>query len=140
MNEFKALTNLANGPIIFTYYAKSELSISTLQYGKSKIYKNVFIYKKPETSQKVRQFLWRFYIQKFRHFALRNFSLNFWNWRRGGGHSYMQKQCTLYHIVYAKNNALCVTFLYTKAWYFALHFYLQKTMHFVLRFISKVIV
>ena len=32
MNEFEALTNLANGPIIFTYYAEKELSISTLQY------------------------------------------------------------------------------------------------------------
>ena len=32
MNEFEALTNLANGPIIFTHYAESELSISTLQY------------------------------------------------------------------------------------------------------------
>ena len=34
MNEFEALTNLANGPIIFTYYSESELSTSTLQYEK----------------------------------------------------------------------------------------------------------
>ena len=31
LNEFEALTNLANGPIIFTYYAESDLSTSTLQ-------------------------------------------------------------------------------------------------------------
>ena len=33
MNEFEALTNLGNGPIIFTYYSERELSTSTLQYG-----------------------------------------------------------------------------------------------------------
>ena len=32
LNEFEALTNLANGQIIFTYYAESELSISTIHY------------------------------------------------------------------------------------------------------------
>ena len=32
LNGFKAMTNLANGTIIFTYYAESELSTSTLQY------------------------------------------------------------------------------------------------------------
>ena len=32
MNEFEALTNSANGPIVFTYYAESELPRSTGQY------------------------------------------------------------------------------------------------------------
>ena len=32
LNEIESLTNLANGPIIFTYYAEKELSISTIQY------------------------------------------------------------------------------------------------------------
>ena len=32
LNEFEALANLANGPIINTYYAESELSYSTIQY------------------------------------------------------------------------------------------------------------
>ena len=32
LNKFEPLMNLANGPIIFTYYAESELSISTTQY------------------------------------------------------------------------------------------------------------
>ena len=35
LNEFEDLTNLANGPIIFTYYAESELSRSTIQHIKS---------------------------------------------------------------------------------------------------------
>ena len=30
LNEFEALTDLANGPIILTYYAEKELSISTI--------------------------------------------------------------------------------------------------------------
>ena len=31
LNEFEALANLANGPIIFTDYAESEISTSTIQ-------------------------------------------------------------------------------------------------------------
>ena len=32
LNEFEAVTNLDNGPIIFTYYAQSELLRSSLHY------------------------------------------------------------------------------------------------------------
>ena len=32
LKEFEAVTNSANGPIIFTYYAESALSRSSLQY------------------------------------------------------------------------------------------------------------
>ena len=32
MSEFEALTYLANGPIIFMYYAESEISTSTIKY------------------------------------------------------------------------------------------------------------
>ena len=32
LNEFEALTNLANGPIIFTCYSESDPYTSTLQY------------------------------------------------------------------------------------------------------------
>ena len=39
--------------------------------------RDVFIHKKLDTSQKARQFAIRFYIQKSRTFALRDFSLNF---------------------------------------------------------------
>ena len=41
MNEFEAVTNLANGPIIFTYYAEKELSISTIQQAKKVISKDI---------------------------------------------------------------------------------------------------
>ena len=97
----------------------------------------VFRYKKPDTSQKVRSetiCITFFNIQKALHFALRNFSCNFWNWRKGGifinktmhfsFNIYIKKQCTfcyvfvykkpdtLLHIFIVKNNSLCVTFLY----------------------------
>ena len=54
-----------------------------------------------------------FYIQKYGHFALPDFSWNFWNWWKGGGYFYMKKK------------------------HFALSFYMQKTMHFSLRFYSQ---
>ena len=40
---------------------------------KAKNLRNVFIYKKPDTFKKARQFTLRFYIQKARQFTLRNF-------------------------------------------------------------------
>ena len=43
------------------------------------------------------------YIQKSWHFVLRNFSWNFWYWRKGGGGIFINK-----------NNALCVQILYAK--------------------------
>ena len=81
------------------------------------------------------------YIQKSWHFAFRDvliyknsgtfvwrdFSLIFWNLRRGGT------------FIYKKNHVLCVTFLYWKTmhfalgWQYALHFNIQKTIHFSLR-------
>ena len=96
----------------------------------------VFMYKNPKTSQKTRQLALRFYVQKCGHFALRNFSLNFWNCLKGRGHFYMQKTIhfalhlytqkkytfrnvftykSVTHYVaflYAKNNSICVKFLY----------------------------
>ena len=43
-----------------------------------------FIWKNPHTSQKERQFALRFTYRYAKNFALRNFSLNIWNWWRGG--------------------------------------------------------
>ena len=40
---------------------------------KAKKMRNVFIYKKPDTFQKARQFPLRFYIQKAIHLTLRDF-------------------------------------------------------------------
>ena len=62
------------------------------------VLRDVFIYKKFDTSQKARQFAIRFYIQKFGTFALHDFSLNFWNLRRGWDIYVLKKQCTLCEI------------------------------------------
>ena len=43
-----------------------------------------FYIQKSRHFAKALQYALRFLIQKFWHFALRDFSLNFWNWRRGG--------------------------------------------------------
>ena len=65
---------------------------------KAKKLRNDFIYKKPETFQKARQFPLRFYIQKAIHLTLRDFQENF---ELG---------------IYIKNHDTLpyVTFLYTK--------------------------
>ena len=44
---------------------------------KQKKLRNVFIFKKPHTFQKARQFPLRFYIQKAVHLTLRDFHENF---------------------------------------------------------------
>ena len=56
------------------------------------IAKRLYTYKNPDTSQKSRQFLLRCYIQKARHFTLRDFPWKFWSW-----------------YLYTKNMTLCVT-------------------------------
>ena len=53
--------------------AISERQRALFVYPKSKKMRNFFIYKNPDTFQKGRQFALRFYIQKARHFTLRNF-------------------------------------------------------------------
>ena len=91
---------------------------------KAKELRNFFIYKKPDTFQKARQFPSRFYIQKAIHFTLRDFSWNFWSWH-----------------LYTKSMTLCVTwrFYIKKARYFAKSktvcdtFYIQKSGTFALR-------
>ena len=75
---------------------------------------DVFIYKNTDTSQKARKFSSRFYIQKYRDCALRNFSLDFWNCRRGEGAFLYAKKITLHYIFICKNDSFCITFLYTK--------------------------
>ena len=59
---------------------------------------DVFTFKNPDTSQKSSQIALCFYIQKSTHFALGDFSLYFWNWRRGEA------------FFYAKNTALSSKF------------------------------
>ena len=74
-----------------------------------------------------------FYIEKSWHFALRYFSWDFWNWRRGeGAFLYTKNNTFCVKFLYDKNNALSVMCLYTKSRHFASHFYVLKKMHFVL--------
>ena len=83
---------------------------------------------------KIKTICLTFLYTKSGHFPSRNFSLNFWNYRRGGEGGYIKKNSICVTFLYAKNSALCVTCYIKKAWHLALHFYTQKTMYFVLRF------
>ena len=133
MNEFEAVTNLANGPIIFTYDDESEASRSSLQYEwklrwlpspkdnahvyihKKKKMRNVFIYKKPDTFQKARQSPLRLYT-KSHTLDVMGFSWNFWSW-----HLYTKSMtlCVTWSLYiqkarhFAKSKTMCDTFLYT---------------------------
>ena len=77
--------------------------------------RHVFIYKNLDIPQKARKFAIRFYIQKSGTFALRDFSLNFWNLRRGGTFVDWKNNILCVAFLYLKNNALCVTLLYRKS-------------------------
>ena len=96
--------------------------------------RDVFIYKKPDTSPTARHFALRFYIRKLGHFALLDFSLTFWNWRRGEDIFILKKNALCVEFLYPKDNTLYVILFIQKALRFALHFYTQKTMHFALWF------
>ena len=118
---------------------------------KTKKLRNVFIYKNSDTFQKSRQFVSRFYIQKVRHFTLRDFSWECWNW-----HLYT-KSMTLFVMwrfiytkiqtlkkirqfalcLYAKIQTLCVSQFFIEFLKLADGGgggYMQKTNHFVLHF------
>ena len=75
---------------------------------------DVFMYKNQDTFQKARQFALRFYKQKLGNFALRNFSLNFWNLQKGADF-FFWKNALCGTFLCIQNNALSVTFLYTKS-------------------------
>ena len=75
------------------------------------------------------------YIHTARHFTLLDFSWSFWNWRRGEIFLYAKntalcvtflyaKKCTLSYVLYSKILTLYVTFLYSKIMHFALRFYI----------------
>ena len=133
-------------------YWKLSYPIQPDSIHKAKTIVKYFIYKKPDTLQKARQFLLRFYIQKSWRFTLRNLSWKLWSWRLYTKSMtlcvtrrfYIQKSG---HLV--KNKTICVTFLYTKIRTLCVtrffieflklmegvgHFYLQKTTHFALSF------
>ena len=56
-----------------TMTAITERQRACLYTQKAKKLRNIFIYKKPDTFQKARQFPLRFYIQKAIHLTLRDF-------------------------------------------------------------------
>ena len=80
---------------------------------------NIFIYKKPDTFQKARQFPLHFCVQKAWHFTLRDFSWKFWIWYL---YTKSMTLCVLWRFYIhkaghsAKSKKTCVTFLYTKWW------------------------
>ena len=97
-----------------------------------------FILKKKRHFEKTKTIWVTFiYIYKASHFALREFSWYFWNWRRRGG-DVKKKKCTSVKFQHSKNNALSVRFLYTKILTLRVTFLYKKTIHFALRFISKI--
>ena len=83
----------------------------------------LIISKNIDTSQKARQFALRLYIQKSWHFVLRDFSLNFWNWRRSGDICIRKKQRTLRYVFLTKTVTFCVSFFYYKTMHFAFRAY-----------------
>ena len=89
-------------------------------YTKSKKLRNIFIYKKPDTFQKARQFPLRFYIQKTLHLTLLDFDEIF----EVG--IYIQKASH-----FALHDVLIYKKLDTsqKARQFPLRFYIQKARH-----------
>ena len=88
---------------------------------------DVFIYKKLDTSQKAWQFALLFNT-KPGHFALRNFSLNFWNGWRGGHIFTYKKYFTLRYIFILKNSALSVPFIYKKSKTLCVTFWCAKNI------------
>ena len=104
-----------------------------------KFLKLTFLYKKHDPLRYL-----TFYIQKVGHFAkskticvtflntksgffpLRDFSLHFWYWRRGGDFLYAKNNTLCVTFLYPKNYALCVTFLCTKSMTFSVTFLYPK--------------
>ena len=95
------------------------------------VLREVFIYKKPDNFQKARPFPLHCYIQRFGHFALRNFLLNLWNWMRVGDFLNAKKECTLCYIFICKKNSLCVMFYIKKSLTLWATFLYTKKIHFV---------
>ena len=87
--------------------------------------RDVFIYKRPDTSQKARQFALGF-IYKIWTLCITRFLIEFLKLAELGEHFYMQK--TMHFALW---------FYLQKVWHFALHFYIQKTIHFALHFLYK---
>ena len=75
---------------------------------------DVFIYKKPDTSQKATKFALHFLYTKIRTLCDTQFSIEFLKLEEGGTFLYAKNNTLCVTFSYAKSNALCVTF-YTKS-------------------------
>ena len=73
-----------------------------------------FIYKNPDTSKKARQFALCFLYTKILTLCVTQFFINFLKLEKGRGHLYKQKNALRVKFLFAKNNALSGTFLYTQ--------------------------
>ena len=96
--------------------------------------RDFFTYKKPDTSEKGRQFALCFYIQNSGHCALRDFHEVF-EIVRGRG-TFLYPKTMHFALNFYKQKAMDFTlpFYIQKASHFALHFYMQKQVYFALRF------
>ena len=128
---------------------------STFLYTKSKKLRNVFIYKKSDTFQKVRQFPLHFLYTKCKTIYVTRFSVKMLNlafiykkydtlcyvtFLYTKGETHRKKQDNLRYLFNTKIQTLCVTqflieflklaeaggYFYLKKKHFALHFYKQK--------------
>ena len=92
----------------------------------------IFNIQKARHSAKIKTICFTILCSKIRTLCITRFSLNFWNWRLGGGIFTCKKQCTLRYIFIFKKNSICVTFYIQKSRHYALHF-IQKKSYFWLR-------
>ena len=74
--------------------------------------RDVFIYKKPDTSQKARQFVLRFYIKKILTHCVKRFFMEFLKLVERGEFLYAKSNAFCVTFLFAKTNSPCVTFLY----------------------------
>ena len=144
--------------------SKRAVEISQTVYRKAEKMSNVFIYRKTDTLQKVRQFMLRFYIQKRMTLYVMQFFMKILQlvfiYKKHDTQRYVTFLCTkrrtlskkqdnLRYVFIYKIWTLCITrffiellklaegegnFYTHKKMHFALHFYIRKTMHFALRF------
>ena len=124
VGQFFSLFVYINVRVVFRWWQSSQFSIvyKNQFFCKTFLYKqkakhfvssDVFTYKKPDNSQKAKQFELHLYTKK-RTLWVTQLSWNFWNWRRGGPILYAKKMHFVLHF-YMQKNALCVTFLYSKS-------------------------
>ena len=91
--------------------------------------REVFIYKKPETSKKARQFALRFLINKKPDTLRFAIFMKFLKLAEGGRRGVSKQK--IMHFPFR--------FYIQKAWHFVSHFYILKTMHFALRFFISIL-